>query len=98
MGFFSNLSGVEEMDDPGRMPRELKLMMAMSRRLPRTKGSNFLAAQLKRFYLRRSRPSVVAPVLGFQMKLDASECVDGRLLFCPHLYDSYELNFLKERL
>ncbi len=86
------------MDEPGCMPRELKLMMAMSRRLPRIKGSNFLGAQLKRFYLRRSRPSVVAPVLGFQMKLDPSECVDGRLLFCPHLYDSYEFSFLEKCL
>lgn len=36
----------------------------------------------------------VVNVLGFAMRLDPNECVDGSLWFTPHLYDRDEIAFL----
>jgi len=36
----------------------------------------------------------IVNVLGFQMRLDPNECVDGWLWFSPHLYDRIEIDFL----
>jgi len=80
------------------MDFELKLMLKLTRRLPRVKGAGVLANALKRFYLRKSRESVDVDVLGFAMRLDPSECVDGGLLFYPHLYEHHEIAFLKKHL
>ncbi len=40
----------------------------------------------------------VVDVLGFKMRLDPRECVDGNLWFAPHLYDRAEISFLQERM
>lgn len=39
----------------------------------------------------------VVDVLGFAMRLDPHECVDGGLWFAPHLYDRAEIGFLLHR-
>lgn len=39
----------------------------------------------------------VVDVLGFRMRLDPYECVDGGLWFTPHLYDRAEIEFLLKR-
>jgi FkbM family methyltransferase len=40
----------------------------------------------------------VVDVLGFKMRLEPKECVDGNLWFAPHLYDRAEISFLLERM
>jgi FkbM family methyltransferase len=61
-------------------------------------GAGFTANLLKRFYLRERRDAVEADVLGFRMKLEPAECIDGGLLFYPHLYEHHEIAFLKRNL
>lgn len=80
------------------MDFELRLILKLTRRLPRVKGAGILANGLKRLYLRKRRGLVDADVLGFKMRLDPSECIDGGLLFYPHLYEHHEIAFLKKHL
>jgi len=78
---------------------ELKILLAFSRHLPpvpRITGINNRI--LKKFYLRKTRTSVVADVFDFRMELDPNECVDANILFHPHLHDREEINFLKREL
>ena len=51
-----------------------------------------------RFYCRKKRPEVIADVLGHRMILDPHECVDGQILFCPHLYGRREIRHLRRYL
>lgn len=74
------------------------MMLAVTRRLPAVRGSGRLANMLKRFYLRKPRKTVDTKVLGFRMKLEPSECIDGGLLFYPHLYDRREVAYLRAHL
>lgn len=39
----------------------------------------------------------VVKVLGFSMRLEPSECIDGNLWFKPHLYDRREIEYLLQR-
>jgi FkbM family methyltransferase len=78
--------------------RELALLIGVTRRLPRVRGAGVLANMLKRLYLRRQRSVVDADVLGFTMRLDPRECVDGEVLFYPHLCDHVEVRFMQEHL
>lgn len=77
---------------------ELRFLLSFTRRLPRIKGAGVFANALKKVYLRKDREEVQANVLGFKMRLDPAECVDGGLLFYPQLYDHHEIAFLKEGL
>src|SRR5215475_12264284 len=61
--------------------RELRLLLAFTRRLPRVRGAVRLAMTARRFYLRRERPIVEADVLGFRMTLDPADWVQSGLLF-----------------
>lgn len=74
------------------------MLLAVTRNLPPVKGAGWLANKLKAFYNRKSRPTVIAEVLGFELELEPAECVDGGLLFYPHLYDRREFTFLQSRL
>jgi len=65
---------------------------------PPVKGAGWLANKLKAFYNRKSRPTVIAEVLGFELELEPAECVDGALLFYPHFYDRREFAFLQRQL
>lgn len=40
----------------------------------------------------------VVDVLGFKMRLDPKECVDGDLWFAPQLYDRAEIRFLRKKM
>ncbi len=80
------------------MSNELRLLMAISRNLPRIRGSGRAARLIQRIYNRRKRDRVQADVLGFTMDLDPSESVDGILLFAPALYDYREFRILKRLL
>ncbi len=40
----------------------------------------------------------VVDVMGFKMRLEPRECVDGNLWFAPHLYDKAEISFLQVRM
>jgi FkbM family methyltransferase len=78
---------------------ELKLILFIGRHLPRIPHITAVVNRLlKPWYLRKKREEVVVDVLGFKMKLNPAECVDGGLLFYPHLYESYEVEFLKKHL
>ena len=78
---------------------ELRLLRAIGHRLPRLPRITAVVNRvLKPWYLRRPRGDVIADVLGFTMKLDPSEAVDGAYLFYPQLYDRQEIAFLKGRL
>ena len=40
----------------------------------------------------------VVDVLGLQMHLEPTECVDGNLWFAPHLYDRDEIRYLRDQM
>lgn len=80
------------------MGLELRMMRAVTTRLPRVRGAGFLTHTLMRLYLRKPRPPVDAGVLGFKMCLDPSEFVDRALLFYPQFWDPQELGFLARHL
>ena len=73
-------------------------MLALTRRLPALRGAGVAANILKRLYLRKQRKTVDADVLGFRMRLEPSECVDGGLLFYPQLYEHREIAYLRRHL
>ena len=77
---------------------ELKFLSGLTRRFPRIKGAAFAANLLRQFYLRKGRKSLEVEVLGFRMQLDPLECIDGALLFYPHLYEHREIEFMKDNL
>jgi FkbM family methyltransferase len=77
------------------MTRELRFLLAITRRLPRVKGAGRVARLLRRLFIRKKREPVCANVLGFRMELDPSESVDASLLFAPQLYDYRELDLLR---
>jgi FkbM family methyltransferase len=62
------------------------------------RGSAFAASLVRQFYLRKKRTSLEVGALGFRMQLDPGECVDGALLFYPHLYEYREIEFMKKHL
>ena len=78
--------------------RELWLMLAFTRRLPRVRGAVRLALAVRRTYLRKPRQSVIAEVLGFRMRLDPTDWVEVGLLFYPQLWDHTEISFLTRNL
>lgn len=80
------------------MSNELRLLLTISRRLPRVKGAGRVARLLQRQYARRPREPVRSTVLGFVMDLDPAESVDGSLLFAPQLHDYRELRLLSALL
>lgn len=80
------------------MDPELKLMLAITRRLPAVKGAGRIANYLRLIYLRRHRSVVRASVRRFTMALDPHEFVDGWLLFGPQFYEDGELRFLERHL
>ncbi len=80
------------------MNMELKLMLGVSRRLPAIKGMGLFGNILKRIYNRKPRAKETNSVLGFDMALEPGECVDGGLLFYPHLYDRRELDYIRSNL
>lgn len=80
------------------MDSELRLLLKLSRGLPRVRGCGKLAAVLTRFYNRKSRPDVQMDVFGSQMLLTPSEALDGELLFCPQMYERLEMAHLRSYL
>ncbi len=88
---------------PARQPDlELRLMLAVTRRLPPIRGAGVLSCRLRRLYNRRARQPVHSRLrvagFDFELDLDPGEDVDGNLLFHPQLYDCHELAFLKAHL
>jgi FkbM family methyltransferase len=79
-------------------PAELKFWLAMTRRLPQMKGCGKLCALMMKIYNRRKRPDTAVDVFGARMILDPSDCVEGQLLFSPHLYDRHEVACLRAHL
>lgn len=77
---------------------ELKFLSGLTRRFPRIKGAAFAASLLRQFYVRKRRASLEVAVLGFRMQLDPMECIDGALLFYPHLYEYREIEFMRKHL
>jgi FkbM family methyltransferase len=53
---------------------------------------------LKPIHLQFNRDIRVVDVLGFKMKLDPAECVDGNLYFSPQLYDKNEIMYLIKKM
>jgi FkbM family methyltransferase len=80
------------------MDLELALMVSLTRHFPRVRGAGAAADLLKRVYLRKNRGLVDADVFGMTMRLDPRECVDGGILFYPHLYERTERVFMQEHL
>jgi FkbM family methyltransferase len=80
------------------MDFELRLALALTRRLPRVRGAGAVPNLVGRFYVRERREWVDVDVLGFKMRLDPYENCDRALLFHAHLYDHYEIRFLKKHL
>ena len=82
-----------------KIDMELKVTLAITRSLPKIRGSGVLVNMFfKPIYCRKNRPSVWIDVHGFAMYLNPRECVDGDLLFFPQLYDWREISYLKQHL
>ena len=63
---------------------ELRLYLALTRRLPRVKGAGYFANRIRALYNRKPRPAVRSNVLGFDMELEpAVTAWLGRLLLRP---------------
>jgi len=77
---------------------ELKIMTTLTKFLPPIRGAGWVANLLKHVYNRRNRDNEITKVFGKMMELNPSECVDGELLFYPHLYDRKERKFLASYL
>ena len=78
---------------------ELKFLMFLGRHLPPIPHvTGIINRVLKPVYLRKERKSVVADVFDFKMLLNPRECVDGGILFHPHLFDRTEIKFLQKNL
>lgn len=80
------------------MDAELRVLLTLSRRLPKMRGAGRFANTLRAFYLRKQREEVTTTVEGHRMHLEPAECVDGMLLFAPQLYDFREIAFLRRSL
>lgn len=80
------------------MDSELRLLLKLSRRLPKMRGSGKVAGVLTSFYNRKPRPEVQAEVFGAQMLLTPREALDGQLLFCPQMYERLEMGLLRDFL
>lgn len=80
------------------MDAELRVLRAITRRLPPVRGAGRIANAARDFYARKPRGRLVVEVLGIPMELDPAENVDGSLLFSPGLYDRRELALLERRL
>lgn len=77
---------------------ELATIVAITRRLPNVHGAGRVANQMRAIYRRKPRNLVDVEVLGFRMRLDPMEEVDGELLFFPQLRDVAEMEFLRRNL
>jgi len=77
---------------------ELRLLLWLARHLPRVRGSGRLGHHLAEFYRRKKRSSVVCDVLGFRMRLDPMEFVDGDILFVPQICERRERRLLERAL
>jgi FkbM family methyltransferase len=77
---------------------ELQFWRSITRRLPHIRGSGRLSSVMERIYNRKKRSDTTADVLGFKMVLDSADCLERQFLFCPHLYDWKEINYLRKHL
>lgn len=80
------------------MERELALLLAVTRRLPRIRGAGRVVSALRRWYLRRPRGEAIAAVRGSTMALRPADYVDGWLLFAPRFYEDENLSFVARNL
>jgi len=78
---------------------ELMFLLKITRHLPPLPYISGISNRIiKPFYLRKPRAFIAINVLNFKMILDPKECVDGNLLFIPHLYDRHEVRTLSKWL
>ncbi len=82
------------------MDKDLAALLKISRKLPKIGALRRVGRQLRKRYLREHEniEPVVTDVLGFQMRLDPKEYVDGALLFYPQLYDIGPIAFVQNTL
>lgn len=80
------------------MDWELRAFLALTRRLPRIRGAGVVSEALRSLYNRIPREEVEAEMRGLLMNLRPEECVEGGLLFHPHLYEARELDFVLSEL
>ena len=77
---------------------ELRLMLLVTRALPRFRGAGVPADLLQRMYMRKDRRHVLSLLEGYQVELDPAQPVENDLLFCPQLYDYREIAFVRANL
>ena len=77
---------------------ELRLIQAVTKRLPRMRGMGRIMRLGSQFYLRKSRPPLVSEVLGSKMRLDPGSGLFEVLLFAPQLLDRKEVSYLRRRI
>jgi FkbM family methyltransferase len=76
-----------------------KILFVLGRQIPNIPILKAIPNRvLKPIHLLLNRKSIVVSVLGFKMRLNPAECVDGNLYFSPQLYDKIEINWLKNRM
>jgi FkbM family methyltransferase len=92
----SALKYLDEGSEPADL--ELRLLLALTHRLPRVRGAVRLAVLARRLFLRKLRRAIDADVLGLRMHLDPSDWVQGGLLFWPQLWDYREFEYLARTL
>ena len=74
------------------------MLLAVTRRLPKVRGSGRIGHAIANFYRRKPRAAVMTSVFGFRMRLDPMEYVEADILFVPQIYDRRELNHLRRVL
>ncbi len=76
-----------------------KILFVLGRQIPNIPILKAIPNRvLKPIHLLLNRKSIVVSVLGFKMRLNPAECVDGNLYFSPQLYDKNEINWLKNKM
>lgn len=80
------------------MDCELKILLGISRLLPRLPKFGAIGNILKRLYLREKRKPIETDISGYRVILDPNEYVEAEILFIPQLYDYREICFLKNNL
>jgi FkbM family methyltransferase len=86
----------ENVQEKSIMDAELKILTAITKKLPRWKVLRIIVNRaIVPFYRRKNRAICVAEVNGLIMELDPAEFIDAALLFLPQMYDADELDTLK---
>jgi len=80
------------------MMDKVSLLQSITRRLPPVRGSGRIADLLIKLCAFGAGDKRRIEAFGFQFELEASECVDSKVIFYPQIYDRKEFSLVKSLL